>query len=89
MVDYGFLWFRVAMPSLVGPMMKSPIPVSTLAKAVYEALRIVAKDLKEQPDSEKDNLERLSVIGRVLPKFSLDDLRTMWEDVKNDDYAVV
>ena len=57
--------------------MKSLYPISVLRKNIIDALRIVTRDLKERPDSEKDNLERLAVIGRVLPMFSL------WHEVKN------
>ena len=68
---------------------KSPIPVTELQKHVLEALRVVAKDLKDKPDSEQDNLERLAVIGRTLPMFSFDELRSFWQQVKNEDYVVV
>lgn len=69
--------------------MKSPAPISTLHRNILDGLRAVATDLKEQPDSEKDNIERLAVIGRVLPMFSLEELRFLWQDVKSQDYATV
>jgi hypothetical protein len=69
--------------------MKSPYPISVLRKNIIDALRIVTRDLKERPDSEKDNLERLAVIGRVLPMFSLTELKSLWHEVKNmDDFTI-
>jgi len=64
---------------------KSPVPIQKLQETIYEALRHVAKDLKEKPDSESDNLERLSVISRALPMFSLKELRGFWKQIKKDD----
>lgn len=69
--------------------MKSPVPVSNMFKNILDALRTVAKDLKERPDSEQDNMERLAVIGRVLPMFSLQDLKALWQEVKSQDYVTV
>ena len=68
---------------------KSPAPVSTLIKNIVDALRAVARDLKERPDSEQDNLERLAVIGRVLPMFSFTEIKSLWQEVKSLDYATV
>jgi DMSO/TMAO reductase YedYZ molybdopterin-dependent catalytic subunit len=78
-----------AQPNLVDAYITSPLPVSTLHKNIIAALRTVAKDLKETPDSEKDNIERLAVIGRVLPMFSLDELKALWQEVKTLDYATM
>lgn len=69
--------------------MKSPIPVQKLQQTIYETLRYVAKNLIDKPDSESDNLERLSVIGRVLPMFSLEKLRGLWQQVKKEDQLTV
>ena len=68
---------------------KSPVPVSTLHRNIFDALRTVARDLKERPDAEKDNIERLAVISRVLPMFSLDEMKLLWQDVKGQDYAIM
>ncbi|XP_057375632.1 vitellogenin-2-like [Daphnia carinata] len=78
-----------AQPNLVDAYINSPLPVSALHKNIIAALRTVAKDLKETPDSEKDNLERLAVIGRVLSMFSLDELRSLWQEVKSLDYPTI
>lgn len=58
-------------------------------KNIMDALRTVSKDLKEKPDSEQDNLERLAVIGRVLPMFSLQELKSLWQEVKGLDNVTV
>lgn len=78
-----------AQPNLVDAYINSPLPVSALHKNIIAALRTVAKDLKETPDSEKDNLERLAIIGRVLPMFSLDELKSLWQEVKTLDYPTM
>ncbi len=72
-----------AQPNVMDAYMKSPYPISVLRKNIIDALRIVTRDLKERPDSEKDNVERLAVIGRVLPMFSLTELKSLWHEVKN------
>ena len=66
---------------------KTPAPISTLHRNVLDGLRAVARDLKERPDEEKANIERLAVIGRVLPMFSLDEMKLLWQDVKGQDYV--
>ena len=78
-----------AQPNLIDAYYKSPVPVSTLHRNIFDALRTVARDLKERPDAEKDNIERLAVIGRVLPMFSLDEMKLLWQDVKGQDYATM
>ncbi len=71
------------MPDLQNAFVKSSIPVSVLHNNILNDLRIVARDLKKQPDAEKDKLEHLAAIGRVLPLFSLDELKLLWQDIKN------
>ena len=78
-----------AQPNLIDAYYKSPVPVSTLHRNIFDALRTVARDLKERPDAEKDNIERLAVISRVLPMFSLDEMKLLWQDVKGQDYAIM
>ena len=68
---------------------KSPASIEALHGSVLDSLQVVASDLKENSDSDQDNLDRLAVIGRVLPMFSLDELRYLWEDVKNQDDVIV
>lgn len=62
--------------------MKSLVPIPALHKNILNSLRAIERDLKERPDAEKDNLERLAVIARSLQSFSLDELRALWQDVK-------
>ncbi|XP_046638923.1 vitellogenin-like [Daphnia pulicaria] len=76
-------------PNLHSAYAKSPAPIEALHGSVLDSLQVVASDLKENSDSDQDNLDRLAVIGRVLPMFSLDELRYLWEDVKNQDAVVV
>lgn len=71
------------------PYLKSPFPVSNMEKNIVDALRTVARDLKEKPDSEQDNHERLAVVGRVLPMFSLQELKALWQEFKSQDYATM
>jgi hypothetical protein len=83
------LFHSPAQPNLMDAYMKSPYPMSVLRKNIIDALRIVTRDLTERPDSEKDNLERLAVIGRVLPMFSWTELKSLWEEVKAMDYVTM
>ena len=78
-----------ALPNLSEPYLKSPFPVSNMEKNIVDALRTVARDLKEKPDSEQDNHERLAVVGRVLPMFSLQELKALWQEFKSQDYATM
>lgn len=84
-----FVYNSFKQPGLEEAYQKSPIPVQKLQQTIYETLRYVAKDLKDKPDSESDNLERLSVIGRALPMFSLEELRGLWQQVKKEDQLTV
>ncbi len=69
--------------------MKSPAPVSTMGPKIIEALTAVAVDLKDKPDAEQDNIDRLAVIGRVLQMFSLEELKSLWQEIKDQDFVVV
>jgi hypothetical protein len=84
-----YVFYSPAQPNMVDAYMKSPFPVSVLHKNIIDALRVVTRDLQERPDSEKDNLERLAVIGRVLPMFSLVELKSLWQEVKAMDYVTM
>lgn len=53
-----------------------------------DSLRAIERDLKEKPDSEKDNMERLAFISRSILSFSLDELRSMWQDVKSQSVVI-
>ena len=76
-------------PNLVDAYIKSPVPVSTMHSGIVEALTAVASDLKDKPDAEQDNIERLAVIGRVLQMFSLEELKSLWQEIKDQDSIVV
>jgi lipopolysaccharide/colanic/teichoic acid biosynthesis glycosyltransferase len=56
---------------------------------IIEALTAVAVDLKDKPDAEQDNIDRLAVIGRVLQMFSLEELKSLWQEIKDQDSIVV
>ena len=81
--------FSPSQPNLVDAYLKSPVPVSGMHASIIDALTAVALDLKEKPDAEQDNIERLAVIGRVLQMFSLDELKSLWQEVKDKDFVVV
>jgi lipopolysaccharide/colanic/teichoic acid biosynthesis glycosyltransferase len=74
---------------LVDAYIKSPAPVSTLHAKIVEALTAVASDLKEKPDAEQDNMDRLAVVGRVLQMFSLEELKSLWQEIKDQDFVVM
>jgi hypothetical protein len=84
-----FLLQSPAKPNMVDAYWKSPFPISVVRKNIIDALRVVTRDLQERPDSEKDNLERLAVIGRVLPMFSFDELKSLWQEVKAMDWVTM
>jgi lipopolysaccharide/colanic/teichoic acid biosynthesis glycosyltransferase len=65
--------------------MKSPVPSSTFMKNILETFRFVAKDLLEKPDADKDNMERLSTVGRNMRYLSMEELRSLWEQIKGMD----
>ena len=78
-----------AQPNLIDAYYKSPVPVSTLHRNIFDALRTVSRDLKEtKPNAGKDSLERLAGIGRDLLMFSLDDLRLLWQEIKGQDSTI-
>ena len=72
-------------PDLTTPWMKSPVASSTIMKNVLETFRFVAKDLLEKPDADKDNIERLATAGRNMRYLSLEELRSLWEQIKGMD----
>lgn len=76
-------------PKLEEAYLKSPIAIPKLQQTIYEALRYVAKDLKDKPDSQSDNLERLAVTSRALTMFSLEELRGFWGQIKREDPLLV
>lgn len=78
-----------AQPNLVDAYMKSPAPVSSMHSNIIEALTAVAVDLKDKPDAEQDNIDRLAVTGRVLQMFSLEELKSLWQEIKDQDSVVV
>ena len=80
---------RPSMPDLRNAYTKGSFPVSVLHGNIFDALRIVARDLKEtKPNAGKDSLERLAGIGRDLLMFSLDELRLLWQEIKGQDSTI-
>lgn len=77
-----------AQPNLVDAYLKSPVPASAMHSKIIEALTAVAVDLKEKPDAEQDNMDRLAVVGRVLQFLSLDELKSLWQEIKDHDLAL-
>ena len=79
----------IAQPNLLDSYIKNPSSVATLQKNIIVALQSLAANLKERSDAEKDKLDRLDVVTKVLPMFSLDELRSLWQEVKDHDCAIV
>lgn len=77
--------FSPAQPNLSDAYFKSVAPVSELTTQIEETLIQLASDIKENPSSEKDKIDRLAVISRALSMFSLSDLKTLWENIKSQD----
>lgn len=65
------------------------MPTAELIKSVMQVLRIVAADLKFTPNAEQDNLERLTTLSRALPMLSLEELRSVWAIVKDEEAIIV
>ncbi|KAI9554120.1 hypothetical protein GHT06_019392 [Daphnia sinensis] len=77
-------------PNLVDAYIKSSMAVPILHKNIVDALRVVERNLKETGAVEiKDIIERLAIIGRILPMFSLDELKSLWQEIKTLDYMIV
>lgn len=76
------------MPSLFDAPVKSKEPISIVHNNIIDALKIIGRDLKDSADAEKDNLERLVLITRLLSMFSLGDLRSLWYEVKLQSPAI-
>ena len=64
-------------------------PVATLRQNVLDGLRAVTTDLKETSDADKDNLERMAAVVHTLSMLSMDELRSLWQDVKGEDCVYV
>ena len=67
---------------------KSPVHTSSIAKLIPDGVRAVAKDLKEQPATNRDNLQRLATLQRALQALSLDELRSLWQQLKDESEVV-
>lgn len=76
-------------PNLSDAYLKNRVPVGTMHKNILDALVSIDSDMKEKSDYEKDKLDRLAVIARLLPTFSLDELKYLWQDVKSQDCDIV
>ena len=60
-----------------------------MQKSILDSLRDIANDLKDRADADKDKMERLAVISRLLMTFSLEELRDLWEEVRRENCTVV
>lgn len=87
-MTFGHYWNSPIKPNLSSAYYKSPVPVSTLKQNILNSLRAVERDLKDRPDAEKDNMERLAIISSALPMFSLDELRSLWQDIKSQSVVI-
>ena len=71
-----------AVPNLIDAPVKSTVPISIVHNSIIDAFQIIGRNLKDKADTEKDNMERLSLITRMLSMFSLGELRNLWQEVK-------
>ena len=76
-------------PSLSDAYYKNPASLSVMRKSILDSLRDIANDLRERADADKDKIERLAVISRLLMTFSLEELRNLWEEVRGENCAAV
>ena len=80
--------FSPVQPNLVDGFIKKPVPVSVMESNICIALDSIVADMEKRPDSEKDRMDRLTVITRILPSFSLDELKFLYREIKEKDSVV-
>ena len=68
---------------------RKPAPIEALQGSVLDGLYAVANDLKDGPDAGQDNIDRLAVMSRVLAMMDLDELRDLWQEVKDKDFTTL
>lgn len=77
-----------SLPKLSEALVQSSVSIPDLQRSILETLAVVARDLKEKPDSDKDKIERLVVVARAIQFFSLDELKALWQDVQSQDSII-
>ena len=82
-------YYSAAQPSLLGALNSPIAPVAILRRNVLDGLRAVTTDLKETYDAEKNILERMTAVVHTLSMLSMDELRSLWQDVKREDCVYV
>lgn len=73
------------MPDLTSACMPSKVDKSVLMKNVVEMLRVVAQELKQSTESKLDLPERMINVRHALLHLSVDELRTLEQQIKSDD----
>ena len=79
-------YYSAAQPSLLGALNSPIAPVAILRRNVLDGLRAVTTDLKETYDAEKNIL---TAVVHTLSMLSMDELRSLWQDVKREDCVYV
>jgi hypothetical protein len=66
----------------------NPIDINMMKKSTLTLLRNLSQEIRESSTSDRDVIERVSIISRTLTYFSLDGLRFLWTSVKGNDSVV-
>ena len=66
----------------------NPIDINMMKKSTLTLLRNLSQEMRESSTSDRDVIERVSIISRTLTYFSLDGLRFLWTSVKGNDSVV-
>ena len=61
---------------------------TTSFQSALHAIRQVARELRESSTSERDTIERLSIVCRSMSAFSSNQLKSMWLQVKSNDSVI-
>ena len=76
------------MPDLTSAFMDTKVDKSVLMKTVMETLRAVAQELKQSTESKLDLPERMMTVRHIFLHLSLDEMRSLEQQIKSDDLVV-
>ena len=76
------------MPDLTSAFMDTKVDKSVLMKTVMDTLRAVAQELKQSIESKLDLLERMMTVRHIFLHLSLDEMRSLEQQIKSDDLVV-
>ena len=72
------------MPDLRAAFKNTTTDKTALVETIVQVLRVVADELTESTESKLDIAERMANLRRVLLYFSLEELRTLGEQIKSE-----